>query len=718
MFSAMAGVLALLGVLAISSNPVSVRPAPGWPFPLPATLTVSGKVIRLDSTGRGSASRLPEPGNGAFRWLVPKDSKNSIYYFPSSYQRVRVKSAAMGTTILAALAGEKWEPYSRIRPVSVREASGPSLELVLPPGDWKIAVLRRMYVPALIGRLRVLKADVSVSPPQRVSRAGGVDAIPVDPRSGRPPAHWKAFATKTDRAAAESDAAFFRDVPIGEDGGRLDFESLPVGTWEIRFEAPGYVATRKTFSVKAGTIVHLGTVPLSTGGDLSLVVNFPDEVPEGKIDVALHHGPARVARRAPPFIERNLDAKSSLTADFTDLEPGLLTVIIEQRGSGLFAEAEVAIEEARRATATMTLTPIHISGTVWRGKDPLPDCRIAIRGHGTTPLADTTAGEDATYGLRVWVPGQYGLTTTPPDSALPFPEIVTIPEDTPEVTHDIHLPSGRVAGTIRDAETGKGIARAEVDSESAASPDGSVDSASVSLHAEADAEGDFVLDNLTLAPVDITAGARGYEQKVTKGVSPTEDGGHLEILLEPSAGLRGVVTDGSGAPVAMALVGVDYDESGETFSQETTSGPDGSFEFDSIGAGSHVLFAFACGHTLAIVPAEVPATQGPTTVVLPSSLSGLRLHFEDAGHRPVADQMVTLVVNGVRLPRIYPFRFSSMCGERPRSDADGNLDLSMIPLGMLQGFTFPDGAALGSFRNDRPGLTWNALAPSRKGPNP
>jgi hypothetical protein len=709
--------LALLPLLMLAAPGTAVRPAPGWPFPIPTSVSVKpGVTIRLDATGKGAtAGPVPDGIFESYRWVAAKHADTPAFYYPLNYRQVAVKipEKVSVDSVCISASGPTWDHHVTVKPFVVDGSTQKKIVITLPPGDWKLAVLAHKLAPLFVDNVHVSTADVSLTLPAVSQQAGGVDGVPIDPSSGRPPKTWQAYATRTGPSpqskdtAGSKDISFFHDVPLAENGDRLDFESLPPGSWELRLESPGYTPARRTITpVVANEILHAGEIRFTKGGELDLVVTFPEEAPTGDVTMSIFRGSSRSALRAAPLQRERRRSDHEIRVHFADIEPGLVTIVVTQRESGLYATAETAIQPDQLATANISLSPIRISGTVWRGDVPLTDCSVKLMGQGSGALGQATTGSDATYALVVWTPGTYLLNTTPSNEHLPFAEILVVPDDAREVPHDIRLPAGRITGSVRDADNGKAIAKAEIDYEPTPPPPGSPPAdMNYQMSAQSDAEGMFSLKNLRAEPLDITASADGYEQKAIKSITPTDDGVQLDILLRRSGGLKGTVVDSAGAPVSMAVVGLDDDGNGD-FAQSAQTLSDGSFSFSSVSDGSHVLVAFSCSHAIAVTTTDVPAPDEGVTLVLPLALSGLQMHFSDETKRPVANRVITLSIGGIRLPGEYPYRFLRMCQQRGSSDADGNLSLAIAPFGQLQATSFPDGADLGSFLNDQQGLTW------------
>ncbi len=306
-------------------------------------------------------------------------------------------------------------------------------------------------------------------------------------------------------------------------------------------------------------------------------------------------------------------------------------------------------------------------------------------------LAQIRAG--GAYEFPGLAPGAYtfDLQVDGPDVRLD----VAIP-DAPEHRLDLALPRGGVRGVVLDAASGAPIGSAEVVLTSTAlaeAPEGLLAGLLVPSNRGArersERDGSFDFERLQPGEYELVAQgpARGEQSGRWAPCEPVRvvvrDGvveRGVELRLEPSLALVGVVRDRDGAPVRGARVTAFARDAIALRPPRDESDEEGRFELRALKPGTYDLSASADGFATTRVAgvALEPEGAAPLDVVLELGVS-VRALVLDAGGRPVPGAIARLVALGeasAAAPRDDAERtLGSVFSGRGVSGTDGSLEL-------------------------------------------
>lgn len=208
---------------------------------------------------------------------------------------------------------------------------------------------------------------------------------------------------------------------------------------------------------------------------------------------------------------------------------------------------------------------------------------------------------------------------------------------------DINEDIGNVAGTVRD-ENGDRLEGVTVE----------VGDTQV----ETDAAGDFLIEAIEAGTYELVVDGPEITQKTTDVTVEAGTTVQESIDVTRSGGLDGAITDHDGEPVEDATLVV------EATGAETTTGSDGSFEFDALPAGSQEVTVEADGFESKTTSIDIEAG---TTVTQNLQLTPLTGSLEGTVVDPAGDPIENVVLEVV--------------DEVEETESDGTFSFETLPVG-------------------------------------
>ncbi|HEX2219546.1 MAG TPA: carboxypeptidase-like regulatory domain-containing protein, partial [Gemmatimonadales bacterium] len=316
--------------------------------------------------------------------------------------------------------------------------------------------------------------------------------------------------------------------------------------------------------------------------------------------------------------------------------PGIyLLNVSDSEGNSFFGKTNIRIAGPEDLPYRVELDIVYVEGSL-RHRDEGVAGEVIFGGrHGAqrvkmaADLQGRFAGVLPHSGTwRVDVEGPDGLTTRL------WAEVEPAEDGVAEV--EIRLPDTEIHGRV-------------VNGEGAPVP-GAVVSASydtLSSQARTQDDGSFRLRAFPPGPVALVArGARGHSSRqVVLDVQEKVPSGPLEMVLESTRAVRGVVVSERGSVPGAVVSLRNADPAGVPFADTATSGPDGSFtaRMSEDAATVHAVVR-PPGHALTVLSAPVTADPMRLQVAGDGGTLLLELPPEDAGH-----DFVALYRDGVRL---------------------------------------------------------------------
>ncbi|MBI5434361.1 MAG: carboxypeptidase regulatory-like domain-containing protein [Planctomycetes bacterium] len=236
---------------------------------------------------------------------------------------------------------------------------------------------------------------------------------------------------------------------------------------------------------------------------------------------------------------------------------------------------------------------------------------------------------------------------------------VEIP-DQPEVRLDLELPHGGVEGHVIDAATKRPIAGVEVSLRNTMKqlPDGifaKLIAQDDSLRERTDDQGAFRFEHLQSSTYEVTVRSSRWGDgpryapsaplAIRLGEGPVERG--VEIALEPSLAIVGVVKSTEGAPIAGASVLAVAKERPDVRPERATTDAEGRFKIESVGAGrfdvsaTHERFAGAKIADFELVKGEEKSVE----IVLQEGVP-VKVRVSAADGSPLSGATATLTAKG------------------------------------------------------------------------
>jgi protocatechuate 3,4-dioxygenase beta subunit len=409
-----------------------------------------------------------------------------------------------------------------------------------------------------------------------------------------------------ERAAVRTDAE-----------GAFVFSRLPafVGGALVVRHAPYRDVLRRGLHVRVGETTDVGEIllgaPTSLTGEVldsrgrpldgARVQVFAGHARSGD-GLDLRRGLLELQEGAAPLADVLVDRDGQFL--LRDLPPGTYTLRASARGHATAFRGGVVISLDEQGSAVRLVLDegAGFEGRVHeengRGIAGARVIAVALPSNGEVRVdrVETLSGPDGAYRLDVLVPGMRYFLEAAHDDHAPSGTFAVALEGL--ARRDLVLMhSGRVEGTITDAETGRPVPHAEVTlacgSLSGVSP----------LSTTCDEAGHFVFAHAQPGPVLLfLARAPGYVQTDSadlRGVTGlvVEAGGLLEIdrALERGGLVEGQVTDGRGRAVPYATVGLTERRARWRGERTATTDPDGRYRLAGIRAGELELRVEATG---------------------------------------------------------------------------------------------------------------------------
>jgi len=720
----------ILGTAAAATIPLG--PAPGASSA--SAIALSGHEVPLDAQGRGRIPRdaaLEAKGLRFYRTEPDAHGGEQVFYYSVGgtlvFASLHASANAHAAEVVVKEHAQTWDSArsfeASIEPGAAvaAAAGGGRVRFVLPPGTWDAAIVVPGSAPAFAPGILAKGESLDLGT-LKLQPAGRVKARVLDARSGKAPERWVAYVSRVGGDPKSEEAQFFEKRPVARETAALDFESLPVGGWQLRVESPGRSQPRKPVMLSSpGAIADLGDVYVTDFGNLRVVLEFPEQVPPGTFEIKLKRSDLRDDDPAVEIGSRSVTARKDTAVDFPGVEPGEIRIECSNKDAQLWREESAVVEPGQTAEARILVRPVRLHGVVRRGDETVPAAAVSSpagrRGFEDPPPA--MSDELGVYELKVWGGADtVFLTTLPPDQTTPYAEFVEVNPVSTEIEHDVDLPAAEIRGVVRDAATGAPLEGAAVDFTTAlADQESEPNATSFQLGQKTDKEGRFRLANLTAHPVDVEVTHEGYGPAKFPTVHPTPEGVDLDVRLEKGIRLSGTVAEEDGSPVPGATVGLDVEAQGQFFNRTATTSGDGRFEFTGVASGSHALVLIRCGRTIVLRSFVVgsPEAEGAEghreDIQLHGETPSLSVRFENADGSPAKKTMFRWAVDGVALPFADWYETVLQCGYPDAAEPDRIL-LHGFPPGTITALSFFSQMVYGTFLNDGSQGAWTIRIPS------
>jgi hypothetical protein len=493
------------------------------------------------------------------------------------------------------------------------------------------------FAPVFFWDVRVGPDEVAQLPPRRLERGASVAGWVEDP-NGDPEENARVSLLPLEATGAGATAkqrANARTLKTRTDArGFFQFTGVTAGTYQLVSEAPGVSPARTTGIRVTPDDAVTWPIPIEHVPSPALVlVVRPETDPRGQA------WNAELVERDPYFLQKNEPIRrhatptGRITTD--DLHAGEYEVRIRDSAGSIVEILDVDLSTGGEHTLTVDIRSIAATGRLRCGEDPLEgeltftnlsgrSLRARTDANGRFDVAFPTAG--------LWqVELRYPLSARASMIEL---EPLEVPQEA-TATLDLRVPGGRIKGQVM-ASTGVGeqaavhvVSRGRPVAQLITNADGTFDVVGIRPGAYAvDAEG--------------RSGTTGNPVGVTIEDDETQT---LELRLEPSARIAGVVRTPDGTPASGALVRISTD-GGESWTR-TIADVNGAFQYRVSSVTDEVQLLVLTYSYPAVALRAVPRASRPLEIHLPSSGGILRV---DGGRNPVVHTM------GIGVPlRLFHF---------------------------------------------------------------
>lgn len=437
--------------------------------------------------------------------------------------------------------------------------------------------------------------------------------------------------------------------------------------------------------------------PLQRGGTIIGRVTLEGEPAEGLKLQLLEYERSAPGSKAPPEIvaDPTVDAEGRFRIEkvaeghyTVRLFPPEVRTATSRRPS--VVDVGLEVHDNQKTPVTVDLAPRTIYGTVYRGTRRAPDHKIVVhpmedlKRNGTEKdaVALAVTNEDGEYELTLWNDALYGLRVkTLQSTPITHKEVRPPPGD---FRVDFHLGAHAVEGQVVD-DSGEPVEEALVRFawQTDADPQTTAHRLAVT---PADGTFSFPLEDTT-GEAEIRAQKSGYQasKAVEIRVDPAGPAPPpMTLILEDRPGIRGLLTNASGAPllggwVAAYRIGPT---GGLSRIATTTSDDAGRFEIPGAPSGSIRLFYGGPGCPLGsrdVVPSTgISSASGSVHLYCATAPANVELLFHDTTGQPVPRANVLLRKGQVVIPREIVVEHLLALGVPPMSDGAGRLVLVAV----------------------------------------
>lgn len=392
--------------------------------------------------------------------------------------------------------------------------------------------------------------------------------------------------------------------------------SLPAGTFTVTADASGYHPASADFTLEGGQTLEFAPA-------LAPETEPPPAEEPASVAGALHSSATGDPIAGAAITSGDRHAASDAAGEFllADLAPGEHTLAVTADGYRGVTITLLLPPGQEAALGGIALDPLSEQGSVGglvtdaETGGAVTEAMVSISGAAEMQVAVDSEGgyqialDSGFYTLSIDAPGYYGVAASLDlASGQNFTFSPALTPDTEEPPEDAPV---SVAGRIVASDTGHPIAGAAV--------------ASLGTEAVTDADGRFVLEDLTAGEQTFSVVAAGYAGATLAATLPPAESLDLgtialEPVEEPEVTLTGVVADAeSGAPLPGAVVSAD----GYSVQADAT----GRYTLAGLAVGTIDLTAEAEGYRNRSIPIQTQSggTLEVSIALEPRDRGGLRL---------------------------------------------------------------------------------------------
>lgn len=566
------------------------------------------------------------------------------------------------------IAREKWrtvplllegdDPQSWPQPVTIRlkfpARRVPAVEAVI--GARATGTLRRIHYEPREGTLEliaphhrpvVLSLAHDGPAAVRFTRYPAISGMVIDSETRLPTAGAEVFLPSDELLARTGpDGRFVADVT----------EGWPA---QIRVKAPERAA--RTLDVPpAVRSFDAGVVELSKGGTLRVVLDR-----EKPVALELTR---RGDRDSKPVARRD-GARGAV--DIAGLAPGSYDLLV--RGDEPLQRLTMAVQirDAQTAEVVPDIRPVDLLVRVRAGARAVAAAQIAIGPANGAWTSTVTTDEEGVARHELWDRGDFGAFVTGPGVDTFAHRILA---GSTGIEWIIEAPTGRVAGTVRDAEGGSPVRGARVTLET----DGG--GAVTQVAVDSDADGRFSFSNVAPGAQTLIVDARGYVRGARSfHLEPDRDAGEQTIRLDRALEQTFAVSLANGRPAAGAVL-VDA-----VTMQQHLADDQGLASVGFRAGEQRTLYVLPREGSFTAVEASAPrGAPVPVRVTVPPGDAVIVIHARSTSGDPVPGIRFAVRYNGRVLSEAVRTALYQQHGFPFATGSDGTAMLRNVPAGLYE----------------------------------
>lgn len=412
---------------------------------------------------------------------------------------------------------------------------------------------------------------------------------------------------------------------------------------------------------KIAADVFVGELALSAGATLRLSVRAP---PETKAVVELSKIDGDETRRV---------ASSEVQGEplvFSGLAVGRYRVLV--RGESPLERYGETVEVKSAGTEIpldIAIEPQEMEIVVTRKGMGVPQATVELRSQDGGWRATFTTGDGGKYRASMWQRGKFVAFVSPPGA----PDTVIHADIGEQHVWEIRLPEHRIAGTVTDAKSGRGVPQATIFLKTETAD------ASTLVRSATDENGRFEYSAVEPGNQTLTAEAPGYvSRNVSFTLEPQEGDRTVPVQLGRAVKKTLRVLAANGAPAVGALVAMQRDAPSMPLLTDGT----GRAEI-AIGEGAAQMIYIAPREG-SFAAVRVTPDDAETVVTVPAGEATIIVRTQDQTMKPIPNVWLDVSYNGQLIPSSVLSDIAHHQGREFRTGRDGRLVLDHMPLGLYE----------------------------------
>ena len=387
------------------------------------------------------------------------------------------------------------------------------------------------YSTALALRALYYSENKPVPPPQPTT--GSVTGTVIDASTNQP---LGGVTVQVSGVGSQGSATATTDS-----AGHFSLSGIAAGTQEISFSSNGYASSSSTVTVTAGSIINLGTVPLSTSTTSGIIKGTVTDASNGQ-----------------PLAGAIIEITGSFTGNavtgsdgsfmLANITPGAVTITASKAGyypitsPATITAGGILFFNPQLSTTPPTMTTGSLIGKVLNSATGNP-----MQGTAITLTGGLSANTDATGSFIISdiTPNTYQVTISATGYTSQNYQVMIMAGTTTDLQTINLAPTPQVTtvtGRVTDTSTGQPVAGAKV----------SV--ASTSLTALTDTAGAYSLSGINSLDFSLKASAAGYNSNISNITTMGYGTYSVDLTLEPNIpgdiSITSLSTDSAGYPAS------------------------------------------------------------------------------------------------------------------------------------------------------------------------